>query len=166
MNTQLLPELTRIALIGIGATALMDLWLLLLKRLGLPGLNFAYIGRWAGHGLRGRWTHAAIARSAAVAGERALGLGVHYAVGVAFAGLLVGLYGLRWLHAPTWGAALAVGMGSVVAPLFIMQPAMGAGVASSKTATPMRNCFRSLANHTVFGAGLYLAAIAVAAVWP
>lgn len=166
MNTSLLQELARVALIGIGATALMDLWLLLLRQLGLPTLNFAYIGRWAGHGLRGRWAHAAIARSAAVPGELALGLVVHYAVGIAFAALLVGLCGLGWVHAPSGGAALAMGMGSVVAPLFILQPAMGAGVASSKTATPVRNCFRSLANHTAFGAGLYLAALAVAAVWP
>ena len=41
------------ALLGIGATAVMDAWLLLLKRLGVPTLNFAFIGRWVGHLLRG-----------------------------------------------------------------------------------------------------------------
>lgn len=166
MNAHLLPDLVRVALIGIGATAFMDLWLLLLKRWGLPGLNLAYLGRWVGHGVRGRWRHHAIAKAPSVPGELALGLGAHYAVGIAFAAVLVGLCGTGWVHGPSWGAALAVGAGSVVAPLFIMQPAMGAGVASSKTAAPLRNCFRSLANHTVFGAGLYLAALVVAAVWP
>ena len=43
-----------------------------------------------------------------------------------------------------------------------MQPAMGAGVAASRTAAPLRNVLRSLVNHTVFGAGLYLAARLVA----
>ena len=57
--------------------------------------------------------------------------------------------------------ALAVGMGTVAAPLLVMQPAMGAGIASSRTPTPVKNCLRSLANHTVFGAGLYLAAAAL-----
>ena len=32
-------------LIGIGATAVMDAWLVLLQRLGVPTLNFAFVGR-------------------------------------------------------------------------------------------------------------------------
>ena len=31
--------------------------------------------------------------------------------------------------------------------------------AASKTPAPVRNCLRSLANHAVFGLGLYLAAL-------
>jgi hypothetical protein len=46
--------------------------------------------------------------------------------------------------------------------LLVMQPAMGAGVASSKTRTPLRNCIKSIATHTVFGIGLYVAAAVVA----
>ena len=41
-------------------------------------------------------------------------------------------------------------------------PAMGAGFAASRTPTPLKNCLRSLANHTVFGFGLYLSALAIA----
>jgi hypothetical protein len=52
----------------------------------------------------------------------------------------------------------------VVAPLFVMQPAMGSGFAASKTPTPLKNCLRSLANHTVFGLGLYASALLVALV--
>ena len=43
--------------IGAGATVVMDMWLLLLKRLNVPGLNFALLGRWVGHMLRGRLAH-------------------------------------------------------------------------------------------------------------
>jgi hypothetical protein len=39
---------------------------------------------------------------------------------------------------------------------------MGAGVASSRTPTPMKNILRSLLNHAVFGLGLYLSALAIA----
>jgi len=39
---------------------------------------------------------------------------------------------------------------------------MGAGIASSRTPTPLKNCLRSLANHTVFGVGLYLSAFVAA----
>eukprot|EP01036_Dinobryon_divergens_P059090 gene59090-78838_t len=78
-------------LIGVGATAVMDAWLVLLQRLGVPTLNFAFIGRWVGHLLHGRIAHAAIAKSAPVRGELAWGWLTHYAVGVAFAGVLLAL---------------------------------------------------------------------------
>jgi hypothetical protein len=157
--SQLLEDTTRVVLIGAGATALMDLWLLLLRRLGVQGTNFALVGRWAGHAMRGQWFHDPIAKSAPVAGERALGWLVHYAVGIAFAGVLLGVCGMRWAGDPSLPPALALGIASVAAPLFVMQPAMGAGVASSRTPTPAINCLRSLASHTVFGLGLYASAL-------
>jgi hypothetical protein len=155
-------EIVKVVLIGIGATAVMDGWLMLLKRLGVPTLNFAFIGRWAGHLARGTFAHAAIAKAPPVRGELALGWLTHYAVGIAFACLLVALQGFQWTGNPTLPPALAVGMGTVAAPLFVMQPAMGAGIASSKTPTPLKNCLRSVANHTVFGLGLYVAAALIA----
>jgi hypothetical protein len=39
---------------------------------------------------------------------------------------------------------------------------MGSGFLASKTPAPLKNCLRNLANHAVFGAGLYLAAAALA----
>ena len=54
--------------------------------------------------------------------------------------------------------ALVFGILTVAAPWFVMQPAMGAGVLALKTPTPLKNGLRNLANHTVFGAGLYVAA--------
>lgn len=151
-------EIVKVVLIGIGATAVMDAWLVLLKRLGVPILNFAMIGRWAGHLARGTLAHVAIAKSPPVRGELALGWLVHYAVGIAFALLLVTVQGMPWTSNPTLLPALAIGMATAAAPLLVMQPAMGAGIASSKTPTPLKNCLRSVANHTVFGLGLYLAA--------
>ncbi|KRD13464.1 hypothetical protein ASE39_18925 [Acidovorax sp. Root267] len=159
-----LQDIPLAMLLGIGATAVMDAWLLLLKRLGVPTLNFAFIGRWVGHLVRGQIAHAAIAKAAPVRGELAWGWLTHYAVGVAFAGVLLFLQGAAWVHSPTLLPALAVGMGTVAAPLLVMQPAMGSGFAASRTATPLRNCLRSLVNHTVFGFGLYLSALAIALV--
>jgi Protein of unknown function (DUF2938) len=132
-----------------------------LKRMNVKTLDFALIGRWVGHALRGRFAHDAIARAAPVKGELALGWLAHYAVGIAFAALLIALHGMAWASSPSLLPALAVGVGSVLVPLFVMQPAMGAGIASSRTPAPARNCLRSLANHTVFGAGLYLAAVII-----
>lgn len=148
--------------IGIGATGLMDLWLQLLKALGVPALNFALLGRWVGHMPRGRWVHQGIAKAAPVRGELALGWAAHYFTGITFALLLAALAGPIWLHAPSLWPALYFGIGTVVLPLFVMQPAMGAGIASSRTPTPALNVLKSLANHTVFGIGLYAAAQAIA----
>lgn len=155
----------QVALIGVGATALMDAWLLLLGRMGVRTLDMALIGRWVGHLARGRLTHAAIARAQPIRAERALGWLTHYGVGVAFAGLLLGSQGVEWARQPSLLPAVVFGVGSVVAPLFVMQPAMGAGFAASRTPTPLKNCLRSLANHAVFGLGLYLAASLIAWVW-
>ena len=95
-------DIARVALIGIGATAALDVWLLVLKRLKVPTLNFALLGRWIGHLFHGRWKHAAIARAAPIKGELALGWFTHYAIGIAFAAVLIGVFG------PVFGAGLYV----------------------------------------------------------
>src|SRR5690606_36718479 len=79
-------------------------------------------------------------------------------IGMAFAGLLVAIQGTAWLERPTYQPALVFGVATVAAPWPVMQPAMGAGFAAAKTPSPLANRLRSLANHVVFGTGLYLAA--------
>lgn len=157
----LLQDIARVVLIGIGATAIMDIWLTLLKRMGVPTLDFALMGRWVGHLLRGKFAHASIGKARPIPGELAWGWLAHYAVGIAFAGLLVAFEGPAWSRSPSFLPAIALGMCTVLAPLFVMQPAMGAGFAASKTPTPLKNCFRSVTNHAVFGVGLYLCAVAI-----
>jgi hypothetical protein len=158
--------LLHVALVGLGATVLMDLWLWGLKRLGVPTLSFALVGRWVGHLARGQWAHTAIAKAPPVRHEAALGWLVHYGVGLAFAAVLVAWCGIGWLQQPSVSAALAFGVGSAVVPLFVMQPAMGAGIASRKTPAPLKNCLKSLATHTVFGVGLYLSAVVIERSFP
>jgi hypothetical protein len=156
-----LQEIAQVALVGVGATAVLDIWLTALNRLGVPTLNFAFIGRWVGHLARGTFAHRAIAKASPIPGETPLGWLTHYAVGIGFAALLVAIQGLEWARQPTLLPAVTVGASTVVVPLFLMQPAMGAGFAGSRTPSPLKNCLRSLANHTVFGAGLFLAATLV-----
>lgn len=152
-------------LIGVGATAVMDLWGLLLRRLfAVPSLDFAMVGRWLGHLPRGRFRHAAIGQSAAVAGERALGWSAHYVTGVVFAAMVLAVAGDDWARAPTVLPALLFGVLSVVAPFFITQPGMGAGIAASKTPAPQKARLRSLVTHAVFGIGMYLAACLLVAI--
>ncbi|EWH03185.1 hypothetical protein Q427_04740 [Halomonas sp. BC04] len=83
---------------------------------------------------------------------------MHYAIGIAFAALLVSLWGLEWVRNPTLAPALIVGVGSVVIPCFIMQPALGIGIAGSRTPKPTITRLKSLAAHLAFAIGLFLAA--------
>ena len=91
-----------------------------------------------------------------------MGWFAHYAIGVTFAALLLSSFGLKWARSPSLLPALLIGIVTVVSPFFILQPALGAGIASSKTPAPLLNSLKSLATHTVFGFGLYLAALATA----
>ena len=149
---------------GVAAAALMDAWGLLLRRgLGIPTLDYAMLGRWIGNIPRGRFAHARIAAAEPVPGERPLGWLAHYAIGVAFALLLLLVVGPTWLGEPTLLPALAVGIGTILAPWLVMQPGMGAGVAGSRTPNPTATRLRNLATHTVYGVGLYAAALVLAA---
>ncbi|MFO1306658.1 MAG: DUF2938 family protein [Burkholderiales bacterium] len=160
----MIQEFARIALTGAGATAVMDAGGALQKRMGLRAPDYALVGRWVGRMPHGDFAHDAIARAPAVPGERALGWGVHYAVGIAFAFAFVAIAGTGWLRHPQIAPALAFGAATVALPLFVMQPAMGAGFAGSRTPSPLATCARSLVNHIAFGAGLYAAAAVIDAI--
>lgn len=151
--------MTRMVVIGVGATLTMDLWAALLRRLGVPSLNFAMLGRWLGHLPEGKVLHESIGSAAPVRGELVLGWAAHYGIGITFAGLLLAVFGLSWARSPTPGPALVIGLVTVVAPLFVLQPALGAGIASMNTPAPLFNTLKSVVTHTVYGVGLYVAAV-------
>lgn len=110
--------------------------------------------------------HERIATSSPILGERRIGWLAHYSIGIGFSALLVSTFGLDWARSPTLYPALIVGLATFVAPLFVLQPAMGAGIASTRTATPIFNSLKSIVTHMVFGLGMYLSAYATAALVP
>lgn len=148
--------IARGVLIGIGATATLDVYAVLAKRIaGLPTSNWAFVGRWIGHFPRGQFVHGSIAAATPVRGELAIGWSAHYLVGIAYAMLLLAIVGLEWARQPTVVPAVIVGLSMLIAPFLLMQPGMGAGIASSKTPRPNLARLRSVLNHAVFGLGLY-----------
>ena len=88
---------------------------------------------------RGQFHHVAIAGSARVAGEKLIGWGAHYLIGILFAALLMCFGGMEWFR----------------------QPGMGAGIAASKTPNPTQARLHSVITHTLFGVGLYVTGRAV-----
>jgi hypothetical protein len=161
---ELAEILVRGVIVGLGGALAMDAWGLVLRRgFGIPTLDYALLGRWIGGMPAGRLMVARIAVAPPVAGERLLGTAAHYAIGVAFAWLLVALTGPGWLDVPTLLPALAIGLATIAAPWFVMQPAMGAGIAGSRTPDPRATRLRNLGTHAVYGLGLYATALLLAA---
>ena len=136
-------------LTGAGATLVMDAWGAARTRLlGARAPDYGLVGRWIAYMPRGRFRHRPISASAPVRGERLIGWTAHYLIGIAFAGVLLAVWGMDWARQPTITPALAVGLGSVAAPVLVMQPAMGTGFR-----------WQSFVTHAVFGLGLYVAAL-------
>jgi len=148
--------------IGVGATLLMDLWNFFLKRaFGIPSLNYCFLGRWLLHIPSGTFRHQSIGAAPKKSFECQVGWIAHYSIGIAFALVFLGLVSREWLWRPTLPIALLYGIATVVFPFFILQPALGLGIASSKAAKPAQARLKSLATHTVFGIGLYVCALGV-----
>lgn len=150
-------------LIGVGATLVMDAWAMFQEHvLGVPPLDYRLVGRWIGQFPGGRFVHKSIRNADSVAGEAVIGWAAHYAIGIVFAGILLGIWGLDWARQPTLIPALIIGIGTIVAPFFIMQPAFGLGIAASNLPEPWTARFFSFLAHTSFAVGLYASALLVA----
>src|SRR5690606_2076258 len=148
--------------IGGGASVLMDAWNLFLKyALGMPSLNYCLLGRWHLYMPEGTFFHSNIAAALPRRFECAAGWVAHYTIGIVLALLFLALAPADWLERPTFLGALLYGIGTVVFPLFVLQPALGLGIASSKAARPVQARLKSLMTHVVFGVGLYLCAVAL-----
>ena len=148
--------------IGIGATVLMDLWNFFLKRaFGIPSLNYCFLGRWVRHMPEGTFRHASIAKAPAKSFECQTGWLTHYTIGPTLTIVFVAIVSESWLEQPRPLPALIFGLATVVFPMFVMQPSLGLGIASSRTPDPTKARLKSLATHLVFGIGLYVTALGV-----
>ncbi len=155
----------RALLVGVGATALMDLSAVARRRWwGHRSLDYGLLGRWLGHLTRGTLRHAQISRAAPVIRERVIGWAAHYAIGITFA--VPFLFLATEPQRPALWLALLVGMVTIVFPFFVMQPSFGMGVAASRTPAPAQARLGSALAHLSYGLGLWLAALLVGVLWP
>lgn len=146
--------------VGIGAALIMDLWNWFLRRaLHISSLSFCLIGRWLSSMLTGTFTHTNIVAAPKRPGECAIGWTAHFLIAMTFALLLVVPTSGGWLEHPALLPALLVGVGTVLIPYLIVQPALGLGFASANTQNPTQARLKSLMTHTAFGVGLYLAGV-------
>lgn len=142
--------------IGTGATLLIDLWAVVRAAVfGIAMPNYGLVGRWLIGVRHGNLFLDTEGGTQPAAHERAFGWIAHYAIGVAFAMVLLVIFGAEWLDQPTLAPAMIVGIGTVFAPFLLMQPGMGAGIAGSRTRKPWSARLQSLITHSIFGIGLY-----------
>ena len=126
---------------------------------GIKSLDYSLLGRWIGHFSRRQFSHKNIIRATPIENEKAIGWTAHYLIGITFAVVLLCIWGIDWTNNPTIFPAFIVGILTIIAPFFIMQPAFGFGIAASKTANPKVARIRSFITHSVYGIGLYLSAL-------
>ncbi|QRM35194.1 DUF2938 domain-containing protein [Microvirga sp. VF16] len=152
------------AIIGIGGTVILDLWAAFMQRVfDVPATNWGMVGRWVSHMPRGHFVHENIGRAAPVSGEHAIGWIVHYVIGIGYGLLLVGLWGVEWLRQPTLLPPMILALALLGAPYFIMMPGTGSGIAGARTPKPNVTRLKSLLGHSVFGLGMYVTALVIAA---
>lgn len=130
-----LSLLAQSALIGAGATAVMDLAAEVVRRTtGTEPLDYRLLGRWVGRLPTGRIRYDNIRSVEPLAQERELGLLAHYCIGMGFAVVLAAARP-AWVRHPTLLPPMITGLATTAAPWFIMQPAFGMGIAASRHQT-------------------------------
>lgn len=143
---------------GVLATLLADAWHLVLKKLAkLPVANWAVIGRWVAWFFRGVVCHQDIMERAPVRGERLIGWVFHYVIGIIYGGIYLLIMQTGLGLPPTLLSALVFGMVTIIAPWFVMQPALGMGIMAIRTPDARIIRIVSVSTHMLFGVGLYLA---------
>ena len=140
---------------GVLGTLAMDSLNRLFARAGMVSkIDVATIGRMAAGWTRGRFRYGHPDEMRRVAGELLLGYVTHHGIGV----VLALAYVLGWdllVGGPASAAwALAYGIATTAASLFLVYPSMGFGLAGRRSPEGIRSPLSSLANHLFFGIGM------------
>lgn len=146
--------------VGLGAALIMDSFGYALRfTLGWQGPRFSPVGRWVLHMPSGVFAHNTIAEASPKQGEMIVGWSVHFLTAIGYALVLLVFGGSNWLAQPDIILALLVGGATIVMPFCVMYPALGFGLAMSKTPAPWTARRKTLINHTVFGLGMWVSGL-------
>ncbi len=143
--------------VGIGSTLVLDLWVILVKKLlGMPPTDWGMVGRWLQGLAQGKLLlDTRIERSPNLS-EKALGWLFHYLIGIAYAVLLLLIWGRGFADTPEIGPIVIVGIiFSSLAGLTVLMPAMGGGIFGRKLANQTAILIYVVVAHTAFAAGQY-----------
>ncbi len=149
----------RNVIIGIVATVIMDALSAICFKLRLiEPLSPRLIGRWFAFVIRGQLLHSDIGQTAAINHERAIGVPVHYAIGVTLALMYLFACASFGLASRNPITALIFAFCTNVFPWLVMFPSMGFGWFGSHGPPGTRLFLSSLVSHVFYGVGLWLGA--------
>ncbi|MFP8965635.1 DUF2938 family protein [Pokkaliibacter sp. CJK22405] len=148
-------------IVGVISTLALDIWVILVEKvLGIPPTNWGMVGRWLTGLMKGQFLLDTRNDSTPSGSEKALGWIFHYGIGIAYAVLLLLIYGTGFISAPHWLGFIVVGVVlSTLAGLMILMPAMGGGLFARKTPNPGQVIIYILIAHGAFAVGQYLGAL-------
>lgn len=150
-------------LIGVGGTIAMDVWAIVLNKVFNQSLpNWGNIGRWFYHLSKGTFSHQSIGNASPYQHEHALGWFMHYLIGALYGVIVTLVGGAAWIASPSFTIPLVVGLITVGAGWFILQPGLGVGVAASKTPNPTKVRALNIVAHIIFAIGMYLTVLLLA----
>lgn len=143
--------------IGVVGTLSMDIGNYLTAHMGITyEINRAFIGALARGWTNGIFVYNSPSTIVPGAGDYYFGVASHYLIGIVFAiPVFFAVYssnskiGLPWIY--------VYGLLTSVASLFVLFPAVGLGVAASKSDHQLYMVYSNLINHTFYGLGLVLA---------
>lgn len=151
-------KIVKTILIGIGGTAAIDCFTFLVSLIGNTPRGILFVGRWLAYMPKGKFFHHTIIETPSIANELIIGQIAHYSIGIIFAFLLVVVYGEKWLVNPRLFPAIIIAFITLIPPIFILQPALGFGIAFSNMPIPGLLLLKIYLIHMVYGIGLYLSA--------
>ncbi|CBJ35905.1 DUF2938 family protein [Ralstonia solanacearum] len=144
-------------IVGIGSTAMLDVWALLVERAtSIPRTNWGIVGRWLLGVRKGRFVLDSTDSYASTVKERTVGWFFHYLIGIAYAAALIIFWKLDYIATPTILPAVIVGVVvSSLAGLMILLPGLGAGFFGSKLPNQFAIFVYVIVAHIIFAAGQY-----------
>lgn len=152
-------KILKTVLIGVGATFAIDCFTFIVSLFGSATRGILFVGRWMAYMPKGTFLHDTIIETPPVANELMIGQIAHYCIGITFTFLLVKIFGKKWLSKPTLIPAMVIALVTLLIPVFILQPALGFGIAFSNMPQQIHLIIKTIAIHTIYGFGLYFSAV-------
>lgn len=144
------------AAIGLGATIIFDLFVVVRQGWEQTHGFYCLVGRWVGSLQHIGFVHDDIRETAPVSSEPLLGWGAHALLGILYGIGFLFAFGPSAIYYPQLWQGLSFGLVTVLVPWVVFQPLFGWGVGMSKVPEPWKLRMKSVINHTVFGIGIWL----------
>ncbi|GHB34564.1 DUF2938 family protein [Salinicola rhizosphaerae] len=148
-----------ILVVGIGSTIVLDLWAwLVAKTTGMAGTDWGVVGRWLLDIPSGRVVLDSRPDRPAPGGrEKTVGWLFHYLVGLAYAMLILLVWGVDYIADPKVVPVFWVGVViSSLAGLLILMPGLGGGILGRKLPNQAAIIAYVIIAHIAFAAGQYV----------